>query len=205
MAVIAMGLATVWPVPSILSGGFSRFGPEGSGFLVRTPPGVAATSGEGSPSSAAAWFEEAKASCNPVEVRGHLLAHPAPAGFEGTAHAAACLALAGQIDEARNRILELDPNERWRAAGVVFGAGHPAADAGDEVAAGPLMEMVVEFWPDHYMALYHAGAARYQNGDLEPARSYLERFLENYDANDGWTRSAREMLAGPAERRRPTR
>ncbi|HIF22582.1 MAG TPA: hypothetical protein EYQ27_11915 [Gemmatimonadetes bacterium] len=56
--------------------------------------------------------------------------------------------------------------------GVVLGVGHPAADAGDDVAAGPLMELVVEFWPSHYMALYHAGAPRFEAGDT--ARAMLD-------------------------------
>jgi outer membrane protein assembly factor BamD (BamD/ComL family) len=62
------------------------------------------------------------------------------------------------------------------------------------VAAGPVMELVVEFWPNHYMALYHAGAARYERGDYAAAQSYLTRFLENYTAGDGWTEMARGML-----------
>ena len=79
-------------------------------------------------------------------------------------HEAACYALAGRIASAREVILTLPEEMRYRAAGVVFEAGHPAADAGDDVAAGPLMELVVEFWPNHYMALYHAGAARFEQG-----------------------------------------
>ena len=195
---IVIGLATVWPGPWMLSQlwpGAGADGSDGSMTTAEAPPPF----GAGPPSSAAAWFARARTSCNPVEVRSHLRAHPAPAGFEGTAYAAACLALAGEISDARARVLELEPDERWRAAGVVFQAGHPAADAGDDVAAGPLMELVVEFWPNHYMALYHAGAARYQSGDVPRARAYLERFLEHYHASDGWTRSAREMLASMAQ------
>jgi len=77
---------------------------------------------------------------------------------------------------------------------VVFNAGHPAADAGDELAAGPLMELVVEFWPNHYMALYHAGAAAYQRGERQLAQGYLTRFLANYAVEDGWRSSAVSML-----------
>lgn len=55
------------------------------------------------------------------------------------------------------------------------------------------MELVVEFWPNHYMALYHAGASRFQRGDFAGARSYLERFLTHYDRDDGWAESARAM------------
>ena len=109
-------------------------------------------------------------------------------------HEAACYALAGRIDDARALIGRLPPDQRYRAAGVVFEAGHPAADAGDDVAAGPLMELVVEFWPNHYMALYHAGAARYELGAHAPAKDYLERFLTEYTPEDGWRSSAKAML-----------
>jgi hypothetical protein len=109
-------------------------------------------------------------------------------------HAAACYALAGKIELARASIEALAPDLRYRAAGVVFEAGHPAADAGDDLAAGPLMELVVEFWPNHYMALYHAGAARYENGSNEAAQKYLEQFLVEYSAEDGWRSSAISML-----------
>jgi cytochrome c-type biogenesis protein CcmH/NrfG len=76
----------------------------------------------------------------------------------------------------------------------VFDAVHPAADAGDETSAGPLMELVVEFWPNHYMALYHAGAAAFERGEHGPAWNYLERFLEEYQVEDGWRTNAQAML-----------
>jgi len=48
--------------------------------------------------------------------------------------------------------------------------------------------------PNHYMALYHAGAARFDLGDYEVAEGYLKRFLVEYTADDGWTGSARTTL-----------
>jgi len=141
------------------------------------------------------WFQMAKPSCNAVEVDGYLRANPFPTDWNGSAHGAACLALAGHIEDARAVIMALPSDQQWQTAGVVFEAGHPAADAGDDVAAGPLMELVVDFWPNHYMALYHAGAARYQKGNRDQARKYLEEFLKTYDQNDGWTENAQTMLA----------
>jgi len=44
------------------------------------------------------------------------------------------------------------------------------------------------------MALYHAGAARFERGDYDVAEGYLSRFLAEYGADDGWTRNARSML-----------
>ena len=147
------------------------------------------------PVDAVSWFRSMKAYCNPVEVDTRLTWSPAPRSADGTAYEAACFALAGRIDSARERILQLSEDQRWNAAGVVFNVGHPVADAGDDLAAGPIMELVVEFWPNHYMALYHAGAARFALGDHAPAHRYLVSFLEYYDSDDGWRRNALSMIA----------
>ena len=147
------------------------------------------------PMDATSWFRSIKPYCNPVEVANQLTRNPAPRSADGTAYEAACFALAGRIESARERIMHLPEDQRWNAAGVVFNVGHPVADAGDDLAAGPIMELVVEFWPNHYMALYHAGAARYALGDHGAAHKYLVRFLEHYDPDDGWRGNALSMIA----------
>jgi hypothetical protein len=149
---------------------------------------------------AAQWFQGVRQHCNPVEVETHVSWQPAPPTPEGDMHKAACYALAGRIDRARSVIEGLPSDQRYLAAGVVFEAGHPAADAGDDIAAGPLMELVVEYWPNHYMALYHAGAARFDLGDYDVAEGYLKRFMVEYGAEDGWSAGARSMLGRIAER-----
>lgn len=145
-------------------------------------------------SGSVGWFQQMRAFCNPVEVETRMRRNPHPDTQEGQSHAAACWALAGRIDAARSVIQSMPHDQQWQAASVVFGIGHPVADSGNDIAAGPLMELVVEFWPNNYMALYHAGASRYQLGDPEGAKPYLESFLKEYSQNDGWTRNAREML-----------
>jgi len=150
---------------------------------------------------AVAWFDGIRRFCNPVEVESRVCIEPPPATPEGTMHEAACYALAGRIDRARDAIERLPHDLRYRAAGVVFEAGHPAADAGDDVAAGPLMELVVEYWPNHYMALYHAGAARFELGDYAVAEPYLLRFMDAYSTEDGWRSSGRGMLQAIDERK----
>jgi hypothetical protein len=144
--------------------------------------------------SPASWFQEIRPYCNSVDVETHLRWTPPPESVEGSMQAASCLALAGKIDRARSLIEGLPEEMQYRAAGVVFNHGHPAADAGDELAAGPLMELVVEFWPNHYMALYHAGAASFERGEHQKAKGYLERFLQEYAIEDGWNGSAHRML-----------
>jgi len=140
------------------------------------------------------WFQSIRRYCNPVDVETRLRWQPAPDSEQGLMHEAACLALAGKIDRARGVIERLPQDRRYEAAGVVFNTGHPAADAGDELAAGPLMELVVEFWPNHYMALYHAGASAFERGEMSAAQGYLERFLVEYSVEDGWRTNALSML-----------
>lgn len=150
--------------------------------------------GDEAPPDAVAWFALVRQHCNPVEVDTFLGWEPAPPTPDGEMYKAACYALSGRVERAREVIDGLPAELRPRAAGVVFEAGHPVADAGDDVAAGPLMELVVAYWPNHYMALYHAGAARFERGDSEEAAGYLRRFLAEYHVDDRWTRSARSML-----------
>lgn len=156
---------------------------------VRSFPGVEA------PVDALQWFESVRQHCNPVEVETYLGWQPAPPDPDGDMYKAACFALAGRVDRAREVIDALPPGLRLPAAQVMFEVGDPVADAGDDVAVGPLMELVLQYWPYHYMALYHAGAARFDRGDYDLAARYLRRFLAEYDVDDGWTASAKSMLA----------
>ena len=191
MAVAAFTLSGVVGVQIMGPDASSRVGPILDPGPVTVPVGPAVM---GAPQAANAWFQSFRMYCNAVDIDTRLRWQPAPGTPEGDMHKSACYALAGRIDEARRVIEGLPQDVRYRAAGVVFNAGHPAADAGDEIAAGPLMELVVEYWPNHYMALYHAGAAAYERGDFDAAPDYLERFLAEYSVEDGWRSNAIEML-----------
>ena len=157
------------------------------------------------------WFRRVKPYCNAVEVTVLQRQATAPETVEGQGYRAACYALAGRTDEARRVIDALPTGDRWKAAGVVFEVGHPVADAGDDRSAGPIMELVVDYWPTHYMALYHAGMAEYMLGQYPMARQNLEAFLREYGSDDGWRRNALEVLArlrdtsarGSEDHRRP--
>lgn len=140
------------------------------------------------------WFTRIKPFCNAVEVEVQQQRLPPPAGSEGAGYAAACYALAGKIDRARQVIDALPSGDRANAAGIVFAVGHPVADAGDDASAGPIMRLVVEYQPSNYMALYHAGISEYMLGHLDYARTHLQRFLELYTAEDGWRANARDVL-----------
>ena len=146
-------------------------------------------------SDASVWFRRVRPYCNSVEVDVVIRNTPAPGTMAGQAFRAACLALAGRIDDARRVIDALPSEARGRAAQIVFEVGHPVADAGDDRAAGPIMELVVDYSPDHYMALYHAGMAEYMLGQHDLARKNLTAFLGIYRAGDGWVSNARDVLA----------
>lgn len=158
--------------------------------------------------AAEVWWRRVRPYCNAVEVRVVQKQMVPPPTTAGAGYQAACFALAGQIDEARRIIDSLAPNERYRAAGIVFDVGHPVADAGDDRSAAPIMELVIDYWPNHYMALYHAGMAEYMLGQRELARKNLTEFLQLYHENDGWRANGLTVLARldsatPTDLRRP--
>jgi hypothetical protein len=141
------------------------------------------------------WFQQVKPYCNALEVVTRVRYAPPPVGADGAGYGASCYALAGNIDSARALILALPANERDYAASIVFNIGHPVADAGDDRSAGPIMELVLEFTPDNYMALYHAGISESVLGQSEKARVSLKRFLELYHEDDGWRANALTVLS----------
>ncbi len=141
------------------------------------------------------WFAAIKPYCNAVEVELAVRDRPAPATLGGRGYSAACYALGGKIDLARATLDRLPTAERAQAAAIVFGVAHPVADAGDDRSAGPIMELVVDYIPNHYMALYHAGMSEYALQQPSLARTHLKAFLSYYHENDGWTQNARDVLA----------
>jgi len=146
-------------------------------------------------SSGQEWFASVKQYCNAVEAELAQRNHPAPATPEGQGYSAACYALGGKIDLARATLDRLPSGARPGAASIVFSVAHPVADAGDDRSAGPIMELVIDYIPTHYMALYHAGMSEYALGQPDLARQHLESFLTYYHQNDGWTKNAQGVLA----------
>jgi serine/threonine protein kinase len=140
------------------------------------------------------WFNRIKPRCNAVEVVTAINSSPPPADWEGMGYAAACYALAGKIDAADRAIGQLDPGMRPQAVNIVFEIGHPVADAGDDKSAGPIMELVLKYWPQNYMAMYHAGMSAYALGDISLSKQRLTDFLNTYTAADGWTNNARIVM-----------
>lgn len=151
------------------------------------------------PATPREWFETIRHRCTPAHVQLAIDLNRPPRGVRGTGYEAACFALATRTPKARALILGLPEEERLEAASIVFNVGKGMVEGGQEMAAGPLMELVVEFWPNHYVALYQAGVTRYSAGDYAHARIYLARFLEVYVQNDHRTDRARRMVDEMAE------
>jgi tetratricopeptide (TPR) repeat protein len=171
--------------------------------LLATADPVPAYNPPPAPTSEAAWFRQIKPYCNSVEVQSVARRAAPPATPAGAGYYAACFALAGKIDEARRIIDKLTGDARLQAVSIVFDVGHPVADAGDDRSAGPIMELVVDYWPNHYMALYHAGIAEYMLGQRDLARHSLQEFLKYYHESDGWTSNARTVLSHLSEAEAP--
>ena len=150
---------------------------------------------ENSLSAEKQWFKNIKSRCNSVEVVTAMRNISYPKTPQGVGYAASCYALAGRLDLADQVIQELAPNLRVYAAEVVFNIGHPVADAGDDKSAGPIMDLVVRYWSDNYMALYHAGMSAYVLDDYPKATKHLEEFLRIYQRSDGWTNRAKTALS----------
>lgn len=141
------------------------------------------------------WFQNIKSQCNAVEVVTAMNNTNYPQTPKGVGYAASCYALAGRIDLADRVIQELPPNQQVYAAEVVFHIGHPVADAGDDRSAGPIMDLVLRYWPQNYMAAYHAGMSAYILNDYPQAQKHLTEFLHLYQTQDQWTNQAQKALA----------
>jgi len=109
-----------------------------------------------------------------------------------------CLAVAGKLDRARALLLPMGRAQQSQAIAQVFNVAHPIADRGDDESAGPIMALVVEFWPDNYMAVFHAGMAEFALGHDDAARAQLQRFLGMYASHDVWRARAEQALAAMA-------
>ena len=153
-------------------------------------------------SAAARWFAGARAHCNPVELEGVLADTARPGGPDGAAFAAACAALAGNLAVARAQVMAVDADNRGYASQVMFAVAHPLADRrnGDPAIAA-IMRLVLEFWPENIIALYHLGIAEFMAQDPRAAE-HLRTFRERHPARDGFGAAADLLLREIAQ---PTR
>lgn len=151
------------------------------------------------PETPEAWFEAIRPRCTPAEVRLSTDLNPPPGGWEGVGFKAACYGLARQVASARSLLLSLPEEEQIDGAEILFEVADGLTREGRREVAGPLMELVLEFWPDHPTALYEAGAARFGGGEAAAAREFLERFLEVHGVEDSLAAAARRMMGASVE------
>jgi len=152
------------------------------------------------PATPSEWYRRIEPRCTPSGVQLVVDLNRPPAGTLRAGYEAACFAVAMDVPKARALILGLPEQDRLQAISVVFNVAQGMVDRGREIPAGPLMELVLEFWPNHYVALFEAGATRFAVGDYTHARAYLERFLEVYAPDDQRTQRAERMMAQMTER-----
>ena len=142
-----------------------------------------------------AWFKKMKPSCNTLEVVTAVQRNPYPPNAIGVGYGASCYALAGKLDLADKIIETLPPDVRIFAVQILFQIGHPVADSGDDESSGPIMDLVVKYWPENYMALYHAGMSAYILEKNQKAIDNLEAFLDIYRRDDSWTNKAKLAIS----------
>jgi hypothetical protein len=129
------------------------------------------------------------AGCTSLEVVSYLARTPLDASERVN-----CWARAGKVERARAELDGLRGPTRQQAIASLFELAHPIADAGDDQSAGPIMKLLVDVWPDNYMAVFHAGMAEFALGRDGEAEKYLRQFLQMYVAHDVWRHRAKGAL-----------
>jgi hypothetical protein len=153
------------------------------------PPALANTDG-------AAWFARVRERCNSLQIRTMLAETPPPSSLDGAGFAAACASLAGDLRLARWHVARFPKDQHAHAVWPTFEIAHRMADKhpkNQQIAA--IMRLVIEFWPENYMALYHAGIAELAAGDTTRATKHLQGFLKIYTQHDAFSTAATAAVA----------
>jgi TolA-binding protein len=56
------------------------------------------------------------------------------------------------------------------------------------------MALVIKYWPDNYMAMYHLGISEYALKDHENSKQHLQQFLQMYSTQDSWRQNALTVM-----------
>jgi hypothetical protein len=108
---------------------------------------------------------------------------------------AMCYGLAGRISDAHIALGKLSERDRAVALAGIFSLADATADAGHDEAVVDQMELVIEYDPNNFQALFHAGIAEAHRARGPLATQYLNRFLALYPTEDGWRARAKAALA----------
>ena len=149
------------------------------------------------------WWARHRSSCNPVRVSSVLQEARAPGGaLRGGGPAAdvylsACLALAGEFEEAAPIASALPPEQRLEAAHLFYGLGAPIDATPDSRIDGnqrAMLELALANSAppaeEHLRAAYFIGLAELDEGEVDAGRQHLEYFLARHPTDDAWRRSA---------------
>jgi serine/threonine protein kinase len=149
------------------------------------PADLAATEG-------AVWFAKVRGHCNSASLRSTLTGLPPPDNDSGLAFAAACAAVAGDLNLAREKIAATDDPKY--ASWPTFAVAHPLADQrNDDPAVANIMRLVLEFWPENFLANYHAGITEFIQRDNRAAQ-HLGAVIQYYPTEDDFKATARTLL-----------
>lgn len=140
------------------------------------------------------WFKKNKQFCNTLEIDTLMKKDPPSSNVEGKGYQAACYILAARIEEADKVIMSVPQQSQAQAAGIVFNVGHPIADSGDDKSAGPIMNLVLKYWPENYQAVYHAGMSEFALKQYSESKVHLNKFLTMYKNNDYFHQTAVKTL-----------
>jgi serine/threonine protein kinase len=155
------------------------------------------------------WWAKHRASCNSVRVTSILQEARAPGGALRSGPAAdmyvsACLALAGQFEEAAPIASRLPTEQRLEAGHLFYGLGAPKdATAASRILGHQraMLELALENsippGEEHLRAAYFIGLAELDDGEVEAGRQHLEYFLAQYPKDDAWRRTALTHLPPP--------
>jgi hypothetical protein len=144
------------------------------------------------------WIRSVWRACNTGELSADPAWIPPPATEHGDMFMAGCFALAGRINESRRIVDGLDEGERPAATGILIDVVMPAARQGRFEVASPALELGLQYWPQFQSARFHAGLGRLAVGDLEGARAFLVRVVQDETPGtfaDQMRAKARELVA----------
>jgi thioredoxin-like negative regulator of GroEL len=133
---------------------------------------------------AARWFTANQRGCNAAEIEKRLELTPPPSGSVGLVFKAACYAIAGKSERAREIIDAIPPSDRASSILELERVIHPTADGGIDEITLPLCELVLDRVPDEPFALLQAGLAQHLAGNETAAGRHLSRFLSVHPTQD---------------------
>jgi len=163
-------------------------------WVVRSPVTRVVGGNGGARAAAEQWFESIQVGCRRTagdEWLRSILRGP-PTDY-GEMYEAACLALAGRIDQARSRLEAFSEARRSVAVNVLLSTATPIHRAEDYQSSVPVMELVLEFQPYNTYVKYQVGLGHMRLGNQEAGGALLREVLAQ-NLPRAWREHATELL-----------